>query len=196
VGASRVGAGAAPVGALVVAGPGWAQARAARGGRDDAAMTPTPLPAPQLRHVFRLDADLGTPLDVGAIAEGRRRVVGLLSGRADGPDGFSAELLPTGAADWQLVRSSGTAVADLRYILQTESGSLLYVKAHGTRHGAPEVLAALAAGEHVDPDSYTFRTWLEIETADPKLAWMNDSVFIAVGGRWPAGVSYDVYVVE
>ena len=156
--------------------------------------TSAPLPAPQLRHVFRLDAELAAPLDVGAVGEGRRRVVALASGRAVGP-GFSAELLPVGAADWQLVRSGGTAVADLRYILQTDSGSLVYVRAHGTRHGAPEVLSALAAGETVDPSSYTFRTWAEIETADPELEWMNDGVFIAVGGRWPAGVSYDVYLV-
>jgi hypothetical protein len=34
-----------------------------------------------------------------------------------------------------------------------------------------------------------------VETADPGLAWVNDGVFIAVGGRRPSGVSYDVYLV-
>ena len=42
---------------------------------------------------------------------------------------------------------------------------------------------------------YTFRTAVTIETADPELAWVNDGVFIAVGGRRPSGVSYDVYLV-
>jgi hypothetical protein len=59
----------------------------------------------------------------------------------------------------------------------------------------PDVLARLAAGEDVDPSEYTFRTSVTIETADPALTWVNDGVFIAVGGRWPSGVSYDVYLV-
>jgi hypothetical protein len=37
---------------------------------------------------------------------------------------------------------------------------------------------------------------MSIETSDPELAWLNDGVFVAVGGRQPDGVSYDVYLVE
>jgi Protein of unknown function (DUF3237) len=158
-------------------------------------MTDVPLPAPSLRHVFRLDAQLGVPDDLGETPQGRRRVVALTGGRAEGP-ALSAELVAGTAADWQVVRPSGTAVADLRYTLRTDDGALLYVQAHGTRHGPAEVLARLAAGEEVDPDAYTFRTTVTIETADPELAWLNDGVFVAVGGRWPSGVSYDVYVLE
>jgi hypothetical protein len=153
------------------------------------------LPAPRLRHIFRLDAELAAPIDVGATPRGRRRVVALTGGHAEGP-GFNAELLPGTAADWQVVRPSGTAVADLRYILRTDAGALLYVQAQGLRHGPPEVLARLGAGDEVDPASYVFRTTVTIETADERLAWLNDGVFVAVGGRWPEGVSYDVYVVE
>jgi hypothetical protein len=72
---------------------------------------------------------------------------------------------------------------------------LLYVQARGVRHGPPEVLARLAAGEDVDPAEYTFRTTVAIETADPELAWLNDGVFVAVGARRPSGVAYDVYLV-
>jgi hypothetical protein len=153
------------------------------------------LPTPRLRHVFRLDAQLGVPVDLGDTPQGRRRVVALTGGRAEGPE-LSADLLPEAAADWQILRPSGTAVADLRYTLRTDAGALLYVQAHGTRHGPPDVLARLAAGEEVAPDAYTFRTAVTIETADAGLAWLNDGVFVAVGGRWPAGVSYDVYALE
>jgi hypothetical protein len=152
------------------------------------------LPAPKLRHVYRLDADLAAPIDLGDTPQGHRRIVALTGGRAEGPD-FNAELLATGGADWQLVRASGSSVADIRYTLKTDRGALLYVQSHGTRHGRPEVLARLAAGENVDPSEYTFRTAVTIETADPELAWVNDGVFIAVGGREPSGVSYDVYLV-
>jgi hypothetical protein len=94
------------------------------------------------------------------------------------------------------VRPSGSSVADIRYTLETDDGALLYVQAHGIRHGDPDVLARLAAGEDVDPAEYTFRTTVSIETSAPGLAWLNDGIFIAVGARRPGGVSYDVYLVE
>jgi hypothetical protein len=152
------------------------------------------LPAPQLRHVYRLDAELDAPVDLGDTPQGHRRIVALTRGRAEGP-GFHAELLPTAGADWQILRPSGSSVADIRYTLKTDAGALLYVRSQGVRHGPPEVLARLAAGEDVDASEYTFRTTVTIETADPELAWLNDGVFIAVGGRRPSGVSYDVYLV-
>ena len=93
------------------------------------------------------------------------------------------------------MRASGSSVADIRYTLKTDGGALLYVHSQGVRHGDPNVLARLAAGEDVDPSEYIFRASLTIETADPALAWVNDGVFIAVGGRRPSGVSYDVYLV-
>ena len=93
------------------------------------------------------------------------------------------------------MRASGTSVADIRYALKTDAGALLYVQSQGVRHGDPDVLARLAAGEDVDPSEYTFRSSVTIETADPDLGWVNDGVFIAVGGRRPSRVSYDVYLV-
>jgi hypothetical protein len=153
------------------------------------------LPTPKLRHVYRLDASLDAPLDLGDTPQGRRRIVALTGGRAEGPD-FNAELLATGGADWQILRRTGSSVADIRYTLRTDRGALLYVQSHGVRHGKPEVLARLAAGEDVDPSEYTFRTTVTIETSAPELLWLNDGVFIAVGGRRPDGVSYDVYLVE
>ena len=155
----------------------------------------TALPAPKLRHVYRLDADVDAPVDLGDTPDGHRRIIAWTGGRAEGPD-FRAEVLATGGADWQIVRPSGSSVADIRYTLETDRGALLYVQSHGVRHGKPDVLARLAAGEDVDPSEYTFRTTVSIETSDPELAWVNDGVFIAVGARQPNGVSYDVYLVE
>ena len=149
---------------------------------------------PQLRRVYRLDADLDASVDLGDTPLGRRRIIPLTRGHAAGPY-CDAELLPTGGADWQIVRASGSSLADIRYTLKTDGGALLYVQSQGVRHGDPNVLARLAAGEDVDPSEYTFRTTVTIETADPELAWVNDGVFIAVGGRQPSGVSYDVYLV-
>jgi hypothetical protein len=155
----------------------------------------TDLPSPTLRHIYRVDAALDSVVDLGDTPEGHRRIIAWTGGRAEGPD-FHAEVLGTAGADWQIVRPSGSSVADIRYTLKTDRGALLYVQSRGIRHGQPHVLARLTAGEDVDPSEYTFRSAVSIETSDPELAWLNDGVFIAVGGRQPSGVSFDVYLVE
>ena len=111
-----------------------------------------------------------------------------------GPE-IAGKLLPGASADWQIVLPDGTALADIRYTLQTDDGALLYVQSRGVRHGSPEVLARLARGEDVDASEYTFRTTTQIETAAPDLDWLNKGVFISVGGRQAAGVIYETYLV-
>ena len=88
------------------------------------------LPDPQLRHVYRLDAELDAPVDLGDTPHGHRRIIPLTRGHAAGPY-FDAELLPAGGADWQIVRASGSSVADIRYTLKTDGGALLYVRSNG-----------------------------------------------------------------
>jgi hypothetical protein len=148
-----------------------------------------------LTHVYRLEATLGEPLDLGDVAEGRRRIVPLTGGMITGP-AINGKLLAGASADWQIVLPDGTAVADIRYTLQTNAGDLLYVRSRGVRHGSAEVLARLARGEDVDAGEYTFRTSAQIETAAPDLDWVNKGVFIGVAGRRAAGVLYDIYLVE
>ena len=115
------------------------------------------LPEPRLSLAYRLEATLGEPLDLGETAEGHRRIVPLAGGTFTGPL-LTGNLVPGASADWQIVLPDGTALADIRYTLQTEDGNLLYVQARGVRHGSPEVLARLARGEEVDAREYTFRT--------------------------------------
>jgi muconolactone delta-isomerase len=152
------------------------------------------LPEPRLTLVYRLEATLGHPLDLGETPHGHRRIVPQTDGTFTGPE-ISGRLLPGASADWQVLLADGTVLADIRYTLQTDDGSLLYVRSRGVRHGSPEVLARLARGEDVDPSEYTFRTSTQIETAVPELAWLNKGVFISVGGRQPAGVIYETYLV-
>jgi Protein of unknown function (DUF3237) len=149
---------------------------------------------PSLTRVYRLEATVGEPLDLGDLARGRRRIVPLTSGTFAGPE-LNGTLLPGSSADWQVVLRDGTALADLRYTLQTDDGHLLYVQAHGVRHGSADVLERLARGEDVDASEYTFRTSTQIETAAPALDWLNKGVFISVGARQPDRVIYETYLV-
>jgi hypothetical protein len=152
------------------------------------------LPDPSLSRVYRLEATLGEPLDLGDLAQGRRRIIPLTGGTFAGPE-LNGTLLPGVSADWQVVLPDGTTLGDIRYTLQTNGGDLLYVQARGVRHGSADVLARLARGEDVDASEYTFRTSTQIETAAPALDWLNKGVYISVGARQPGAVAYETYLV-
>ena len=118
----------------------------------------------------------------------------LTGGAFTGPE-LSGELIPGVSADWQIILPDGTALGDIRYTLRTDGGELLYVRSRSVRHGSAEVLERLARGQDVDASEYTFRTATEIETAAAALDWLNKGVFVSVGGRQPAGVIYETYLV-
>jgi hypothetical protein len=152
------------------------------------------LPSPRLTLVYRLEATLGEPLQLGETVEGHRRIVPLTGGTFTGPR-ISGMLVAGVSADWQTILPDGTALGDIRYALRTDGGELLYVQSRSVRHGSPEVLARLGRGEDVDPSEYTFRTATQIETGAPELDWLNKGVFVSVGGRQVAGVIYETYLV-
>jgi hypothetical protein len=152
------------------------------------------LPEPRLTKILRLEASLGEALDVGKVAQGRRRIVPLTGGTFAGPE-LNGTLLPGASADWQIVLPDGSALGDIRFTLQTDHGDLLYVRSYGVRHGSAEVLTRLSRGEEVDASEYVFRTSTQIETAAPDLDWLNKGVFISVGGRQLGSVIYELYLV-
>ena len=152
------------------------------------------LPDPRLTQVYRLEATLAQPLDLGETAQGHRRIVPLTGGTFTGPE-LNGKLLPGASADWQIVLPDGTALGDIRYTLETDGGDLLYVQSRGVRHGSAEVLSRLGRGEDVDASEYTFRTSTQIETAAPHLDWLNKGVFISVAGRQATVVIYETYLV-
>jgi Protein of unknown function (DUF3237) len=61
-----------------------------------------------------------------------------------------AEILP-GGADWQVVRPDGAVEIDTRYSPRTINEGYVHFRTSGVRSGPPSVLAALLAGEAVDP---------------------------------------------
>jgi hypothetical protein len=152
------------------------------------------LPNPRLTHVYRLEAALGEPVDIGDVSRGYRRIVPQTGGTFTGPE-LNGKLLPGASADWQTVLPDGTAIGDTRSTLRTDDGALLYVQSRSVRHGSPAVLARLARGEEVDPGEYTFRAATQIETASRDLDWLNKGVFIGVGARRQASVIYDTNLV-
>ena len=147
----------------------------------------------ELTHVFTANVEVGTPMDLGPVAEGRRRIVPILGGSVIGPR-LTASILP-GGADWQIIRADGTAQVVARYTLRTTDGTLISVVNTGIRRGPPEVLARLAAGNDVDPNEYYFRTSPVFEVAPGPHGWLADNVFVATGERFADQVVIRVFLV-
>jgi Protein of unknown function (DUF3237) len=145
------------------------------------------------QSIFTIDAELEAILDLGRTPYGGRRVIGILGGTVRGPK-LNGRILP-GGADWQIIRSDGAADISARYTIETDAGARILVASDGLRHGPPEVLAALARGDSVDPSLYYFRTAMRFETADPAVDWLNRILAVARGQREARRVRLDVYEV-
>jgi hypothetical protein len=148
---------------------------------------------PQLDFVFAANVTVDAPLDLGDVAKGGRRIVPITGGDFSGPR-VRGEVLP-GGADWQVLRGDGVAELEARYTLRTDDGALIYVRNHGLRHGPPEVIAALAAGQPVDPARYYFRGATFFETSAARYAWLTKHIIVCTGEREPATVKLKFFQV-
>ena len=143
--------------------------------------------------LFTLTSPLGGIQMLGNTPYGERRIINILGGTVEGPK-LNGKVLP-GGADWQIVRADGVVHLNARYTIETNTGGQILVDAEGYRHGPPEVMAALARDETVDPARYYFRTFMRFETADPAVAWLNNILAIGVGARENKAVRIAVHEV-
>lgn len=141
---------------------------------------PTVPAAPALEYAFEARVDVGPIIDVGEVTGGRRRVIPILGGTFDGPR-VRGRVLP--GADWQVVHDGTLTELVARYVLETDTGSLVAIVNRGLRHASPDVLARMASGETVDPSLVYFRTVATFESADPSLAWLTRSIVLGSGER-------------
>ncbi len=147
--------------------------------------------APKLEFIFAGHVTVDKPLDLGDVGKGGRRVVPISGGEFSGPH-IRATVLP-GGADWQVLRHDGVLELEARYTLRCDDGALIYVRNLALRHGPPEVIAALAAGQSVDPARYYFRGATFFETGAAQYAWMTRDIIVCSGERAPAVVKLKFY---
>src|SRR4029450_9264669 len=138
------------------------------------------------RLLMTLRVTVTTPQSIGAVPYGTRRTVPITGGDFEGPR-LRGSVLPGGSADWLLLRADGVLGRGLGATLRTDDGALISMRSFGLRHGPPDVIAALARGEAVDPSTYYFRTAPRFETGHSKYAFLNRVLAVASGDRRPEG---------
>jgi len=142
------------------------------------------------RPLMMLQVVVPPPQRLGAVPHGTRVIAPITGGNFEGPR-LRGKVLP-GGCDWTLLRPDGVLELDLRITLEAEDGALIYMTSFGLRHGPPEVLAALARGEPVDPSMYYFRTAPRFETSAPQYAFLNRLIAISSGDRRADGPIYRI----
>jgi hypothetical protein len=148
---------------------------------------------PGLEFVYEAGGALGEAIPIGDTYDGTRRIIPIFSGPVEGPH-IRGQLLGQGA-DWQVTRADGVTVADATYALKTDDGVVIQIRNRGLRHGPAEVMQRLARGEEVDPADYYFRTVPEFIAPAGKYDWLNRSIFICTGARYPQAITLWVWRV-
>jgi Protein of unknown function (DUF3237) len=136
--------------------------------------------------------ELAPVQSLGLMAAGERRMVAITGGIASGT---LAGTIVCGGADWQWLRADGITEISAHYLLRTDTGDLIEVQSEGLRHGPPEVMARLAAGDAVDPAEYYFRTAIRLRTASAAWSRLNKMLALASGARMAQAVRLQVYEV-
>lgn len=145
-------------------------------------------------HMFDVTIAVEMPLQLlGQTPLGDRRIAKVMGGSFSGPAG-SGKVLP-GGGDWILNRADGVTQLDVRLVLETDDGAMIYMTYKGLRHGPKDVMDRMAAGEQVNPADYYFRTTPFFETSSEKWSWINKCCCIATGDRTPEGPVYSIFKV-
>src|ERR1700722_16366293 len=142
------------------------------------------------RLLMTLQVAVASPQRIGAGPHGMRVTAPITDGHFEGPRLHGKVL--AGGGDWTLLRGDGVLELDLRLTLETDDGALIHLTSFGLRHGPPEVIAALARGESVDPSTYYFRTMARFETGHPKYEFLNRLLAVSTGDRRAAGPIYTI----
>ena len=158
------------------------------------AAPPSVLPQPVLRHICDLRVALDPIREMGQGRAGQRRIIPIVGGTVEGP-ALRGRILDLGA-DWQTIWANGVAELDTRYAIETEDGAIIEIRNYGYRHGPADVLAAIARGEEVSPDSYYMRTHARLETGDARYDWVNRTLFVGTGARLAGQVVVSLFALE
>ncbi len=140
--------------------------------------------------LFDIEADLSFPELIGNVPEGMRMNFYLQGGRFEGPK-LRGVVKPVGA-DWFLIRPDHVGQLDVRAVLETDDGELIYVYYIGMINFPEEVKQQLAQGQ-LPMGEYRIFTNPIFRTASAKYSWLNSTFAIGVGASGENKVRYSVY---
>lgn len=149
---------------------------------------------PELVYEATYHVMLKPLVDFGAGPSGHRLFAEAIGGAITGRR--LTGTLGSGGGDWLCLGPDGFARIDVRLQIQTDDGASIYLQYPGLLSANDAVAAAIRDGTQTDfPDQY-LRVSPCFETADPRYAWLTQSLFLAAGHFIAGfGIEYDVFRV-
>jgi hypothetical protein len=131
---------------------------------------------------LRLGERIHIAVDQGQI----RGAVLVKEGGFEGP-GFRGTVVGGSGGDFPLIRHDKGGRFDSQYLLLTDDGVHILKRSTGIRCGDQAVIERLMAGDAVDPNAYYMRMTPRFEAPRGPYDWLNRTIFIGVGERYPDG---------
>lgn len=135
----------------------------------------------EYEYLFEIKASLSTPIEVGKTPLGRRTIFPIGGGVVEGPR-INGRVLPNGG-DWLLRLNARTSKIDVRAVIETDEGDIIYSSYNGYIH------------TNNDGTLY-FRANPVFETSSKKYNYLNHTIAIGVGRFIDGGVAYSVYAIK
>ncbi len=136
----------------------------------------TPIAAPRLRWVAHAAVEVGAPIPLDVVPDGRRQLIPVRGGRVTGE--WNGTILD-GGADRQTVHDDGSVTIDARYPVQIGDGTTVTFIARGVR--------LVGGGDGA------FSTSLLLEGAAPE--GIGATVYLATGCKGVGAVEFDIFEV-
>ena len=126
------------------------------------------------------------------------RVIEVTSGQVNGPKIKGRVVAPSG--DWLRVLPSGVAELDVRILIETDDGALIYGSYKGVLKASPESNERLNKGELLKTDELYLMGAPKFETKAPNYAWLNEiqtvSKMVEFQRVGDPHFTYDVFAVR
>jgi hypothetical protein len=105
---------------------------------------------------------------------------GTFQGGKNHPDFHGTVHGPGG--DWACIHPDGSISLDVRLILKTHDGAILFVKTIGR-----------SVRDKNDPKKSSLRAANTFETSDDKWKWLNTKIIVGIGEKVGNNITYDCY---
>ena len=152
---------------------------------------------PELKHLMHFSAVVADEIPVPRQPAGAKLSICYFQGGAFEGDRLRGRLLP-GGGDWAVYRHDDCLDIDVRGVLQTEDGAVIYLRYDGmwsTPKGVLQQVLQKDGHTRYTPEDNYLRVFARFETADARYAWLNTMLALGVGARTPDGVAYEFYQV-
>jgi hypothetical protein len=138
-------------------------------------MPATSLP---VEYLFTIHIKVGTRRVIEGGPNGTRHIYPVTGGTFEGPR-LRGTVPAAPGGDWATQRPDGTIDVDVRMLLETDDGALIFMRYLGVVFSKGDVRA--------------IRTAPRFETGDPRYAWLNNLQAVGLGGAGDGGPVYEIY---